>query len=1045
MQDASHAKEPLDELSAASLVRKSFNVSMPAAAYPGHVTHLDIFSISIATFEVGTDGTRLGYRYGMVLVDGFSRRWQLYALRTLTEAEIALGLQWYAQLLGTGAMHLSHWVSGASFARRSIQTDGGTSLLAASVEKLLAGLGFSSTVTSAPDSPSSNGVAERAIRSIKTRLRSLMIRGGKIPVHDWQYAAWHAVASRNRLASRKSVGRDGTVKWLSPEELFFGVQPSFKHHVAFGARCRVLLVGARAQARGTLAQKAVMGRVYLWGGHGLQVRGTFRYVLGYVVRCDDGTLLYSRDVWVNETELVEGGHSSLGASQGERPTSSGGIEFDDDPEGAEEEDDGDAESVSDDESGSGDDIAATGNGNASPGVQQEDSPYGQTDFEPFASETAEPERGFPQTGSPEPVFSQPAEREGQIVMSEGAGAADSAPLPSPPLSPIPLPGEVDDGVLEETLPTLDLSHDPQRRDRTSRSRPQFFPASIQTVQAAVCSAVWEGQPVPVPRNYKEAMKSPLAEKWKAAVSEHLHGHDVLQTFVEEIVPEGTRTLPCQWIFDTKVDPEGNVTRFKARSVLLGNLQRAGIDFQQVFAPTIRPEQVRLLLAMGLKLSRKGLSAKVHPTIAAFNVISKADVKDAYLNSPLGEDEQPLHALPQGYMPKKKAPPGYKVVGRSIKAFPGLRQSGRAWWRMHKATLSRLGFKECPSAPCIYYKEMESDECIIAGAFVDDLIFLNLTSHPHAIEDLGEQLRDHYEIKIESELEKFLGAIFERHEDGLLMHLGPYVENMLERFEMKGCRPASTPEADAHSLSTSEDDERVLAQDDHSLFQSITGALMFAMVTCRPDLAHAVNMLARRMSRARVLDMKAARRVLQYLRGNARLGLLFKYGADPECASLRAYADADWANDPIQRKSTTGYIVFFNGAPVSWHSGLQGTISLSSCEAEYVALSECCREVDYLRSILDFVQHPADGPTEVFEDNQGTIDLASNPVHHKRTKHVEVKYHYVRDAQDKGRVRVVKVHTTLNHADIMTKATDQKTFTRHVSMIMVERRAPRHPT
>jgi hypothetical protein len=113
---------------------------------------------------------------------------------------------------------------------------------------------------------------------------------------------------------------------------------------------------------------------------------------------------------------------------------------------------------------------------------------------------------------------------------------------------------VDDGVLEEAMPTLDLSHDPQRRDRTSRSLPQLFTASIQTVQAAVGSAVWEGQPVPVPKNYKEAMKSPLAEKWKAAVIEHLDGHDVLHTFVEEIVPEGTRILPCQWIFDTKVDP-----------------------------------------------------------------------------------------------------------------------------------------------------------------------------------------------------------------------------------------------------------------------------------------------------------------------------------------------------------------------------------------------------------------------------------------------------------------------------------------------------------
>jgi hypothetical protein len=123
-------------------------------------------------------------------------------------------------------------------------------------------------------------------------------------VHDWHYAAWHAVASRNRLASRRVTRAEGGVDWRSPEELFFGGPATFKHHVAFAARCRVLLVGARAQARGTLSQRAVLGRVYLWGGHGLQVRGVFRYVLGYVVRCDDGSLVHSRDVWVNENDLV---------------------------------------------------------------------------------------------------------------------------------------------------------------------------------------------------------------------------------------------------------------------------------------------------------------------------------------------------------------------------------------------------------------------------------------------------------------------------------------------------------------------------------------------------------------------------------------------------------------------------------------------------------------------------------------------------------------------------------------------------------------------
>ncbi|MGA1476585.1 MAG: reverse transcriptase domain-containing protein, partial [Prochlorothrix sp.] len=142
-------------------------------------------------------------------------------------------------------------------------------------------------------------------------------------------------------------------------------------------------------------------------------------------------------------------------------------------------------------------------------------------------------------------------------------------------------------MLEAAQQRLHLSRDPiYRKDRTSRSRPQLFPISIH---AAITSGTWQGQQVPVPKNYKEAMRSSFSDKWQAAIVEHLDGHEELHTFEEVIVPQGTRVLPCQWVFDTKVNPEGEVIRFKARSVLLGNLQRPGIDFQKVFAPTIRPE------------------------------------------------------------------------------------------------------------------------------------------------------------------------------------------------------------------------------------------------------------------------------------------------------------------------------------------------------------------------------------------------------------------------------------------------------------------------
>jgi hypothetical protein len=176
-------------------------------------------------------------------------------------------------------------------------------------------------------------------------------------------------------------------------------------------------------------------------------------------------------------------------------------------------------------------------------------------------------------------------------------------------------------------------------------------------------------------------------------------------------------------------------------------------------------------------------------------------------------------------------------------------------------------------------------------------------------------------------------------------------------------------------------------------------------------------------------------VLRYLRGTLRLGLLFRFTSDAEHPGLAAYADASWADDELERRSTSGYVVLYNGTPVSWHSGLQNVIALSTCESEYVALSDCCRELAYLRELLGFLRSPESTPTPIYEDNQGAIDVASDAKFHKRTKHIAARYHYVRLAQSEGKVAVTKIHTDLNRADIFTKATAAVTFHRHVDAIM----------
>jgi len=233
---------------------------------------------------------------------------------------------------------------------------------------------------------------------------------------------------------------------------------------------------------------------------------------------------------------------------------------------------------------------------------------------------------------------------------------------------------------------------------------------------------------------------------------------------------------------------------------------------------------------------------------------------------------------------------------------------------------------------------------------------------------------------------------------------------------------------------SSEEAKSLSKSETTLYQVLVGSLMFAMTMCRPDIAFTVGLLARRMATPRRYDATLAKRCLRYLICTPLLGILFHFDAQPQ-PGLLAYVDSDWANDPIKRKSTTGYVTVYNGAPISWLSALQAIIALSSTAAEYVALTDCCREIHYLRELLEFLRRAEPEPTPIYEDNQGAIDLSKTSAHHKRSKHIDVRYHWIRQSQRLGIVIARKVDTAANRADIFTKPVDAVTFARHVGALM----------
>ena len=223
----------------------------------------------------------------------------------------------------------------------------------------------------------------------------------------------------------------------------------------------------------------------------------------------------------------------------------------------------------------------------------------------------------------------------------------------------------------------------------------------------------------------------------------------------------------------------------------------------------------------------------------------------------------------------------------------------------------------------------------------------------------------------------------------------------------------------------------------SHYGSLVGALLYAALSTRPDIAHAAGVLSRFIAHPRARHWVAAKRVLRYLAGTSHLGLEYG-GASERGAAVELtpnYCDADWAGDVTDRKSTTGFVMKVNGSTVSWASRKQSTVSLSSAEAEYMAAGAAAQEVLWLRALLRDLGFEQQSATVVYCDNQAAIAIASDSVHHARTKHIDIRHHFIRDHVASGELALRWVSTLEQEADVLTKALGAVPYTRMRDRIM----------
>jgi hypothetical protein len=499
-------------------------------------------------------------------------------------------------------------------------------------------------------------------------------------------------------------------------------------------------------------------------------------------------------------------------------------------------------------------------------------------------------------------------------------------------------------------------------------------------------------------------KAEQQECWRKEMEEEMQSIVDNHTWDLVELPRGHRAIGLKWVFKVKQDEAGRVVRYKARLIAKGYMQQASIDYDEVFAPVARIESVRLLLALA---AHKGW--EVH----------HMDVKSAFLNDDLQEEvyvSQPAGFIISGAEDK---------VLRLHKALYGLKQTPRAWNAKFDTTMGSLGFQRSCSEHGIYTRTRGGHRLIV-GVYVDDLVISGADREEMLA--FKAEMQDIFKMSDLGLLSYYLGIEVSQGPGGINLSQGAYANKLLERSGLQDCNPAATPMEQRLKMWKDSTTPEVNATE----YRRIIGGLKYLIHT-RPDLACSVGFLIRFMERPHEEHLAAVKRVLRYIAGTRGHGLYYTRG-DGAPAKLMGYSDADLAGDVDQRKSTSGIAFFLNNSPITWQSSKQKVVALSSCEAEYIAAANAaCQGVWLARLLGDFV----DSAPELKVDNMSAIALTKNPVFHDRSKHIDVRYHFIRECVEKNRVSVEHISTEAQLVDILTKALGRVRFQELCAMIGVK--------
>ena len=436
-----------------------------------------------------------------------------------------------------------------------------------------------------------------------------------------------------------------------------------------------------------------------------------------------------------------------------------------------------------------------------------------------------------------------------------------------------------------------------------------------------------------------------------------------------------------------------MVRNKARLVAQGYTQVEGLDFGETFAPVARLEAIRILLAY----------ANYH------NIkLYQMDVKSAFLNGKLAE--LVYAAQPPGFEDPKRPHDIYVLH----KALYGLKQAPRAWYDTLKEYLLQNGFKIGLVDTTLFTKTKGKD-LFVCQIYVDDIIF-GSTNRAMSL-DFSKVMEKKFEMSMEGELKLFLGLQIKQMKNGIFISQEKFAKDIIKKFDLTEAKPMKTPMQTNGHLDLNKTGKAV----DLKEYRSMIGSLLY-LCASRPDIMLSVCMCARFQADPKEEHRTAVRRIIRYLLHTPGFGLWYPKGAPFE---LIGYSDSDYAGCKVDRKSL-GTCQFLGRSLVSWSSKKQNSVALSTAEAEYIAAENCCAQLLWMKQTLkDFNVSLSQVP--LLCDNESAIKLANNPVQHQRSKHIEVRHHFLRDYVEKKDIQLCYCKTDDQLADIFTKPLDESRF------------------